>query len=289
MSQLSGMTGFARVGGEYDNCHWTWELRSVNGKTLDIRLRLPHDLTAIEMSARKLVSANFARGNIQLGLTLQSADDDMQYEVNEILLNRLKAEVSEPLDATTVATLLTVDGVVTKQPVGRNITEQTELRAAILASLEKAVNALKIARDAEGKALESFLNNALSDIETLTHKAEALAALQPEHIRARLLTKLDELIGGEISDERLAQEAALLAMKADVCEETDRLKAHCKQARTHLATGSPIGRKLDFLAQEFNREANTLCSKSADIELTQTGLALKTAIEQFREQAANVE
>jgi len=166
---------------------------------------------------------------------------------------------------------------------------QKTLQAALLKNFISLTEKLKVARDQEGAALKPVLLDAVSKVEDHVAKAESFAAVMPEAIRGKVKKKLDELLNDDIPEDRLVQEATLIAIKADIRQELDRLAAHCVQARELLAKGSPVGRKLDFLAQEFNRETNTLCSKSSDIDLTQTGLALKSVIEQFREQAANVE
>ncbi len=284
MNTLSGMTGFARTSGEHAGVSWSWEVRSVNGKSLDVRLRLPHGFSALDGPVRKKLARNFSRGNLQVNLTLQSGADGKIYRINDALLDTL-----EKKGAKDISVLMTIPGVV--EEVGDNLAEESQaaLESVLLKSFgELAVN-LKAAREEEGKALTPILLGNVSDIESHVKTASALAAVQPEAIKSRLQGKLTELLGDSLPEDRLIQEAAILALKADVREELDRLRAHCVQARKLIAQGSPIGRKLDFLSQEFNRETNTLCSKSADIDLTQTGLALKSVIEQFREQAANVE
>ena len=285
MSQaLSGMTGFARQSGEAGGVNWSWEARSVNGKSLDIRLRLPSELSGLDGPIRKHCAQMFSRGNIQISLSLQRADGGKSYRINDALLEQLKAA-----GGTDLSLLLTAHGVVEEVPKAASEEEQKGLEQELLASFKALSTDLNNSRLEEGAALEPILGQNVKDIKSHLQTASALAASQPGAIKAKLESKLEELLGEKLPAERLAQEAALLAMKADVREELDRLRAHCEQAETLLAQGSPIGRKLDFLAQEFNRETNTLCSKSADIDLTQTGLALKSVIEQFREQAANVE
>ena len=284
MSTLSGMTGFARTSGEHGGVSWSWEVRSVNGKSLDVRLRLPHGFSALDGPVRKQLARNFSRGNMQVSLTLQSGAGGKIYRINDALLDKL-----EKKGAKDISVLMTIPGVV--EEVGDNLTEENQaaLESVLLKSFGELAAQLKAARDDEGKALMPILLGNVSDIETHVKTASALAAVHPGAIKSRLQGKLTELLGDSLPEDRLIQEAAILALKADVREELDRLRAHCVQARKLTAQGSPIGRKLDFLAQEFNRETNTLCSKSSNIDLTQTGLALKSVIEQFREQAANVE
>jgi len=254
---LSSMTGFARISGAAQGLSWSWEVRSVNGKSLDIRLRLPSEFSSLD------------------GEQLQKAG------------------------GTDISALLAVAGVVeeiSSEDISQNKDEaearaasQKKLETALMESFRQLIAKLETARQDEGLALMPVLMRALSEIEAGLERAEKLSRALPEKLHTRLKEKLSVLLSEGLSEDKLAQEAAILVLKADVREELDRLSAHCKQARTLVAQGSPIGRKLDFLAQEFNREVNTLCSKSSDIDLTQIGLGLKSHIEQFREQAANVE
>ena len=285
MKPLSGMTGFARIAGWHEAISWSWEARSVNGKSLDIRLRLPTDLSALDGPVRKRAAQDFSRGNIQISLTLQRGDGGKAYRINEGLLDTLERKTS----MADISVLLTVPGVVEEVPNDLSEEDQKALYIKILKSFDNLCESLKSARDDEGGALTPILLDNVTEIETHVKTASGLAAVLPETLKQNLQDKLTALLGDNLPEERLGQEAALLAIKADVREELDRLRAHCVQARALIDQGSPIGRKLGFLAQEFNRETNTLCSKSADIELTRTGLALKSLIEQFREQAANVE
>ena len=284
MKSLSGMTGFARVSGSHEEISWSWEVRSVNGKSLDARLRLPSDLSALDGPIRKRLSQDFSRGNMQISLTLQYGDGGKSYRINEALLDKLERK-----GAKDISVLMTVPGVVEEVPNDLSKENKKSLHIKLLESFDNLCKKLKSARDDEGKALAPILFDNILEIDALVDKASNLAALLPESIKQNLQSKFEALLSDDLPEERLAQEAAVLAMKADVREELDRLRAHCVQARALIEQGSPIGRKLEFLSQEFNRETNTLCSKSADIELTQTGLALKSVIEQFREQAANVE
>jgi len=281
---LSGMTGFARTSGSHEVMSWSWEVRSVNGKSLDIRLRLPSDLSDLDGPIRKRVSQLFSRGNMQISLNLQRGDGGKVYRINEALLDKLEKKGAKDLSV-----LMTVPGVVEEVPSNVSKDNQKALNISLLNSFDELCSKLKSARDDEGTALSPILLDNVTEIETHVKTASRLAALLPDTIKRNLQSKLIALIGDNLPEERLVQEASLLAVKADVREELDRLQAHCIQARELIAQGSPIGRKLDFLSQEFNRETNTLCSKSTDIELTQTGIALKSVIEQFREQAANVE
>jgi len=284
MAALSGMTGFARVSGTHEEISWSWEVRSVNGKSLDVRLRLPSDLSELDGPIRKRAAQDFSRGNMQISLNLQRGDGGKAYRINDALLDKLEKKGAKDLSV-----LMTVPGIVEEVPNNLSDADKKALHIRLLSSFDDLCIQLKSARDDEGKALTPILLDNVAEIESHVATASNLAALLPATLKQSLQDKFEALLGENLPEDRLAQEAAVLAMKADVREELDRLRAHCVQARELMAQGSPIGRKLDFLSQEFNRETNTLCSKSADIELTQTGLALKSVIEQFREQAANVE
>ncbi|MGB0908552.1 MAG: YicC/YloC family endoribonuclease [Maricaulaceae bacterium] len=286
---LSGMTGFARISGQYENHNWQWEVRSVNGKSLDVRMRLPNEFSDINGDVRKIFTKYFARGNLQLALDLVSSGAESTYVVNEDLFGVLSDFVEKQGGTPDAHKLLQVEGMVISTRSSVSDDEKEALKNAILDSADELANNLKSARDVEGRAVAPVMIGAVEKIEIYVAQAETLAAVKPEAILKRLQTSIAELKGQDLDADRLAQEVAVLAMKADVREELDRLKAHCDQARALLAQGSPIGRKLGFLAQEFHRETNTLCSKSSDIELTQIGLEMKSVIEQFREQAANVE
>ncbi|MEE2567186.1 YicC/YloC family endoribonuclease [Hyphobacterium marinum] len=291
---LSGMTGFARAEGALGAWHWVWEGRSVNGRGLEARFRLPPGHEALEPALRDAAKSVFSRGNIQFSLTLKRDENAQSVQIDTDKLAAI-VEAGRPLvEAGTVAPptldgLLAIKGVLKSDDDDLREDERTALHTAMGTSFSTAADTLVAARREEGAALAAILADILAEIETLTAKAASSAATRPEAIRDRLKARLDELLGGEFPEERLAQEIAMLASKADVREEIDRLKAHIASARDLLAAGSPVGRKLDFLSQEFNREANTLCSKSGDSELTTIGLALKAAVEQFREQVQNVE
>jgi uncharacterized protein (TIGR00255 family) len=304
VSAISSMTGFARTEGQAAAAApftWTWEARSVNGKSLDIRLRLPHGFDSIEIPARQAVTAAFARGSVTLNLTIaaeaQSGDigiDEAALDALIALAARKTAQFGAIGQTVTPARL---DGLMAlaKGRAGQETTLDADTLAARDAALMKGLNAaltaLAAARRDEGARLVPVLKGHLDTIAALCRQAEAHAATQPAALRDALIAQLRELAGEvpALSPERLAQEAALLAVKADVREELDRLKAHVTQAHELLAKGEPCGRRLDFLSQEFNREANTLCSKSADVSFTKIGLDLKTVIDQFREQIQNIE
>ena len=285
---LSGMTGFARVSGTHAGYGWQWEVRSVNGRTLDLRVKLPSEVSAIEPAVKKAFSDIFTRGNLQISLTLNADNAGGDIVINEALFDRLASFVEAKGGNSNLAALMTIDGVVTQGTARADEAAQAALNAALIQDAQDTAKALKAARDEEGAALWPIFDTSVTDLERLTIEAASAAATQPQSVADRLSDQVKDL-AVDIDPDRLAQEIALLATKADVREELDRLTAHCAQARDLLKQGSPIGRKLEFLSQEFNRETNTLCAKSSDITLTRIGLSMKSVIEQFREQAANVE
>ncbi|HAQ35539.1 MAG: YicC family protein [Maricaulis sp.] len=293
MSQLSGMTGFARAEGRQGDWNWTWEVRSVNGKGLDLRLRLPQGYDAIESALRDIARTAFTRGSIQAGLTISRDETAGSAAIDEKRLSAL-IEASVPWVAAGKVSpphfdgLLQIKGVL-KADDEIDADDRAGIERGLLTSFDTAVRALKQAREDEGRALAEILLRQVDEIESLAADAADTASVRIETIRDRLAQRIADLIGSDFPEERLAQEVAVLALKADVREELDRLGAHITTARDLIAAGSPAGRKLDFLSQEFNREANTLCSKSGDSDLTRIGLALKTVIDQFREQVQNVE
>jgi uncharacterized protein (TIGR00255 family) len=262
-----------------------------------MRLRTPPGFDGLEPPARKLAGERFLRGAFQVSLTLEPREGERGLIVDPVALAaavRIAREVAAEtgLAPARVDGLLALKGVivadepiVSSDPVARGHRD-----AAILESLALAFDRLAKERSGEGAKLAAVLSAQIDDVERLVAEACRLAAVQPAALRARLEAQIQELLGGvAVSEDRLAQEVALLALKAGVREELDRLTAHVQDARALIASGKGVGRKLDFLAQEFNREANTLCSKSTDIALTRTGLALKAVIDQLREQAQNVE
>ena len=293
---LVSMTGFADAQGAREGARWRWEAKSVNGRGLDLRLRMPPGFDGIEPAARMLANERFRRGSIQAALTYEETEGVGGLRVDPVALGaavRIAKEVAAEtgLPPARIDGLLALKGVIVQAEGGvGDATERARRDAAMLETLASAFDSLRRARKTEGAKLGANLSSQMDEIERLTAEAGTLAATQPAVLRDRLTAQLKELLEpGAIQEDRLAQEAALLAARADVREELDRLAAHVQEARALLASEDAIGRKLDFLAQEFNREANTLCSKSSDIQLTRTGLALKATIDQFREQAQNVE
>ena len=294
-SRLSSMTGFARASGGDGVSGWSWEIKSVNGRALDIRCRLPQGLERLEPTVRNAVSARLRRGNVTVGLRLSQAPESAAMRVNRAWLDELIALAAEYRGSDDIALprldgMLALRGVIeTADSAGDANPAQDD--GAMLETLDAALAELVSERQAEGAALATALTNRIEEIAALTRQAEALAPTRREALGARLREQVAALIdaGAPVPEDRLASELALLAVKIDVTEEIDRLKSHCAAATRHLREGGAVGRKLDFLAQEFNREANTLCSKASHAALTEVGLALKAAIDQFREQAQNVE
>jgi uncharacterized protein (TIGR00255 family) len=293
---LSSMTGFARSHGVCGSYSWTWEIKSVNGKGLDLRLRLPPGWDAIEPALRASASETLARGSIQAGLTVERTGATVAVRVNAAVLEAVliaardvarRIETSPP----TLDGLLGLKGVIEVGEVEEDAEERRKAETAVSSGFAEAVAALAGMRRHEGRALTRVLGLRLNEIGALVERAELAPGRRPEAIRTRLAEQVATLLAqsDRFDPDRLHQEAILIAAKADVREELDRLAAHVAQVQQLIAQGGPIGRRLDFLAQELNREANTLCAKANDVELTNIGLALKAAVEQFREQVQNVE
>ncbi|HEY1838365.1 MAG TPA: YicC/YloC family endoribonuclease [Rhizomicrobium sp.] len=293
---LVSMTGFAETHGAKEALRWRWEVKSVNGRGLELRLRTPPGFDGLEPAARMLATERFRRGNLQATLNIEPQDGARGLRVDPVALAAAvriakQIESESGLAPARVDGILSLKGVIVQEEAQTLDAEQRAARdAAILESLALAFDSLRRARRNEGGKLGHVLNGLIGEIEKLTKEANRLAAAQPAAFREKMDAQLKELLGNaSLPQERLAQEVAILATRADVREELDRLNAHTHEASALLASGEAVGRKLDFLAQEFNREANTLCSKSADIALTRVGLAIKHAVDQFREQAMNVE
>jgi uncharacterized protein (TIGR00255 family) len=291
---LASMTGFARAEGEDLGISWVWEMKSVNGKSLDLRLRLTPGFDQLEPQLRALLAQRFRRGNFSANLAVaRTAPPAMR--VNREALAQLVALMNE-LAGEIEAAPPRIDGLLALRGVVETVEDETgvmleERRRAVLAGWTIGIDRLAAARAEEGARLAALLRNQLAEMFALVEAAAKCAAAQPAAIRQRLQTMLGsvaDLVPG-IPEERVAQEMALLVARSDVREELERLGAHIEQAGDLLEEGEAVGRRLDFLCQELNREANTLCSKSADIELTRIGLALKAAVEQFREQVQNIE
>lgn len=293
---LQSMTGFGRSSGEHEGLGIAWELRSVNGKGLEVRLRLPQGFERLEQPARQAFQQRFRRGNVNAALVVNRTASQNQPLVNEAFLSDL-AELAKRLeDQFGVAParadgLLALRGVLEPAEAQQDETARAASDAAILEGLDHAIDDLEKARREEGEALRAVLAGQLDRIVMLVDRAETDGSRDPEAIRARLAEQVRLLLDAAppLDEARLHQEAAFLATKADIREELDRLRLHVESARSLLAQDGPIGRKLDFLAQEFNRESNTLCSKSNAASVTAIGLELKAVVDQFREQVQNLE
>ncbi|MBP0446625.1 YicC family protein [Roseomonas sp. SSH11] len=295
---IRSMTGFARTTGTLpDGNPFTWELRSVNGRGLDVRLRLPPGLDALEAPLREAASARFARGNVTANLTVKREDRAPRLVVDPVALERamsLVADLSARMPGSAAPrpeAVLALPGVLRTEVEVPDEAAEVARRAAVMEGFGQALADLFASRAGEGARLHAILATLLDEIEALRTQAVAEAARQPQAHRNRLAGVLAELLEGErrVPEDRLAAEVALLAARSDVREELDRLGAHVEAARGLLGEAAPIGRKLEFLTQEFGREANTLGAKSGSLALTRISLEVKAAIERLREQAANVE
>lgn len=292
---IRGMTGFGRAHGQASWGAWVWEVRSVNGKAVDLRTSLPFGCEAVEFEARRRVKERFARGSFQLQLKVEWLRDTADIAIDPRGIARLARLSRNWSRAGTGVQPARLDGILSVLSANRstartaNPVDETVTRD-LLAGLDIALEMLIRARSGEGANLRDLLLEMLADIERILIDVNEAAAKQPGLVRERLKARLADLSrDASVDADRLAQEILVMATRADVREEADRLSAHIATARSILASGEAAGRKLDFLCQEFNREANTLCSKSASLELTNSGLALKSVIDQFREQVQNVE
>ncbi|MCT4609052.1 MAG: YicC family protein [Pelagimonas sp.] len=292
------MTGFASFQGQGQGLSWTWEMRGVNGKGLDLRLRLPDWIEGLEAAVRTLTVKALQRGNVQISLKVSSNGEEGALRLDKAQLEHVLAAMTQietraletglSLAPSTAADIVSLRGVLTAEA---EEADQALLKASILKDFEAALASFIEMRATEGAALEDILARQVGEIETLVAQAETLAADRAPQQAERLRTQLARILdtAENLDEARLAQELAIIAVKSDVTEEIDRLRAHVSAARDLLHAKGAVGRKLDFLMQEFNREANTLCSKSGDPDLTQVGLTLKTVIDQMREQVQNVE
>jgi uncharacterized protein (TIGR00255 family) len=290
------MTGFSRVEGTEDGYSWAWELRSVNARSLDVRLRVPSGMDRLEAGFRKAIADQINRGNVSATLIVTRPPRKQEVSVNSEILDQLltlssKLSNLENVSPPSVDGLLTVRGVLEVQEEEETTEQQGKLDGEVVAAFAQATTELVENRIAEGERLAITINGHLDEIDRCVQAAASIVAAQPAAIAKRMREQVRALAAEvpALTEERLAQEVALLAVKADIREELDRLAAHVEGARELLAGGSPVGRKLDFLCQEFNREANTVCSKSSDLNLTRVGLELKAVIERLREQIQNIE
>ncbi|CAM3762033.1 hypothetical protein ROTAS13_02149 [Roseomonas sp. TAS13] len=295
---INSMTGFARIDGMLpDGASLAWEVRSVNGRGLDLRLRMPNGFEGLETPLREQAARRFGRGNISATLVVKREDRSLRLipdpEALERVL-RLARELAARIPGAPPPrpeALLALPGVLRTEVPELDEAADEARRALVAKAFEAALEALREARRAEGRKLHAILSTLLDEIAALREQAVEEAARQPRAQKARLMATLSELLEGErrVPEERLAAEVALLASRSDVREELDRLGAHVEAARALLRETAPVGRRLEFLTQEFGREANTLGAKSASLALTRLSLELKAAVERLREQAANVE
>jgi len=294
---ISGMTGFARVEGEHAAQRWIWELRSVNGRGLDLKLRLPPGFDSLEAPARAAANAKFKRGSLQASLNLaRDPAAAPPLKIDLALVERL-IDAGAPLVAegkigkASWDGLLSVRGVLlSEDAVVMSEEERAAFEAALLTGFARALEGLAEARQAEGRTLAAIFSDGADRMDALIAAARTSAAAAPAAALERIRQRLEALAPDvKLDPARVAQEAAIAATRADVQEELERLAAHAIELRSLITKPEPAGRRLDFLSQELTREANTLCSKSADLELTRIGLDLKTVVDQIKEQAANVE
>jgi len=293
---LSSMTGFARADGVVACYAWAWELKSVNAKGLELRLRVPPGWDSLEAPARSRASEVLSRGTVYANLSLNREGVAPAVRVNESVLAAVLAtigDISRRIDAAppSLDGILALKGVIEVSEADEQEEDRRAAEGAILGGFARALAGLTEMRQREGEALRRVLASRLDSLAALAKRAEEVPGRHPDAIKARLKEQIALLLDASerFDPDRLHQEAILIASKVDVREELDRLAAHVAQARALIEAGGPVGRRLDFLAQELNRETNTLCAKSNDVELTNIGLELKSVVEQFREQVQNLE
>ncbi len=293
---LSSMTGFARSHGASGPYAFEWELKSVNAKGFDLRVRLPQGFDELEAYAKKRAGEVLSRGTVYANLNVKRTNAAATVRINEDVLAavvKVATQLAGRIDAVapSIDGLMSIKGVIEVAEPESDEAEDKAARAAAAQAFDKALADLVEMRNREGVSLGQILTQRMDEIEVLAKKAEASPGRKPEAIKARLAEQIKTLLDASdrFDPDRLTQEALMIATKADIREELDRIASHIAQARELIEKGGPIGRKLDFLSQEFHREVNTCCSKSNDIELTNIGLAMKNVVEQFREQVQNLE
>ncbi len=292
---LKSMTSFARSSGETNGYLWSWEIKSVNNKGLDIRGRFSNMIPEIEPLAKKALSKAIARGSVQCFLDIQKANSNESVEIDRAVLDQylsLAAELENKVgvEKPSLDGLLALKGVIKLSDDSLSDEQKALLQKDIMDGLDVAIDQFIKGRVAEGESMELVMRKQIDDLERLTNAARAMESSLPQNIQKRLKERLQDLLEDQSIDaDRLEQEVAFLASKADIREELDRLDSHIKSARDLMSEKAPVGRRLDFLTQEFNRETNTLCSKSSETDLTKIGLEMKALIEQFREQVQNIE
>ena len=295
---IKSMTGFARTDGAFEQVSWQWEVRTVNGRALDVRLRLPPGFEPYEKPIRELVASRLARGNVSINLQMQRLAGSSEMRINEQVLSQLLSAIDQvsrktSLTSPSAAEILSMKGVLEWVEVDEDETQRTRRMDAMMESLAAALDSVSEARRVEGEHLAKAVAGHIDEIERLVKLIDNAPARNVDAVARRLKDGISRLLAeceqGTMDEGRLYQEAALLATKMDIEEELKRLGAHVATARDLLQSSDPVGRRLDFLAQEFNREANTVCSKSNDTGITQNALALKAVIDQMREQVQNIE
>lgn len=298
---IASMTGFARAAGELQtdlhSLNWVWEIKSVNGKALDIKTKVPSMYEDMSFELKKLAGKYLQRGSVSVFLEICNTQNDVKVQINEVLLKELtdkaldiyynhQGEMEKPKSSD----ILAMRGVVEVVDNPLNEDEFELLKSKLLSSFEDLCQKLAYDRRLEGEKIKSALSTILEKIGAIAARIEKIAEDLPAKIKAKLDEQVKQWLGdAAISEERLAQEVVFLVTRADIREEIDRLKAHLQTAAELLNSSEAVGRRLDFLCQELNREANTTCSKSSDVELTALGMELKALIEQFREQVQNIE
>jgi len=293
---LQSMTGFARIEGFNDNAQWTWEIRSVNGKGLDFRFRASAGDESLHSSVRKLVSSYFKRGNLQVNLVVDRPGVEALPVINQPALDAVIAAIAVVQDrlncaAPSAEQILGIKGVLEIGEAKDSVEESNSLNAALIQDFEKLLAELKSSRTREGLEICDFLSRQLNQLEDLTSIITTDPSRSSEQIKKRITSQLSQLLENSngIDNDRLHQEVAILVTRSDLTEELDRLSVHIGTARQLLNSEGPVGRKLDFICQEFNRECNTICSKSNAVAVTNAGLDMKVVIDQFREQVQNLE
>lgn len=299
---ISSMTGFARTGGTFrvreTDYSWFWEVKSVNGKYLEVKTKLPVWLDAMSQAVKNLTAEYLSRGNVYASLEITASNSEPELKINEQLLQKITHQAlamyqqnPELMQKPNPAELLNIRGVSELVESRLDEQEMAELQSEILESFAQAGEALQQDRQAEGEKITAVLREIIFKISEVAGRVEQIASGMPAQLKEKLQQQISLLLepANQISEERLAQEVVLYVTKADIREEIDRLKAHIKTAGELLNSGGAVGRRLDFLCQELNRETNTICSKSGDIGLTNCGMELKALIEQFREQVQNIE
>lgn len=299
-NKISSMTGFARNKGSFEANEslfsWEWEIKTVNGKSLDVRSKLPNNIDYLSFELKKILEKHIKRGSVSIFINMDKDIEKQQVKINDVLLEELikkaidwKNKYVNDIEKISMGDLFNVRGVLELETPELSEEDEKKLEKMLLESFEIAVKSLKESRLAEGNKMSDVLMDNFLRIENLVKQVKASPALSSESLKEKIKAQISQVMESNLSEERLYQEVALYAVKSDINEEIDRLLSHVKTAKELMLEGGVIGRKLDFLCQEFNREANTLCSKSIDIEITKIGMELKRVIDAIREQSLNIE